>query len=291
MDLDPIERLRRFNRIVTAELGALDDSFLGRGRPLNAARVLNAIGRGVDDVSAIRAELRLDSGLMSRLLRALESDGLVETAPDPADGRRRIVRLTAAGRQEFDAYETLSNAQAARVLEGCAAPEKLLDAVDAVALAFGRERIAIAPVDPTDAAARLCLRNYYGELARRFEQGYDPARAADPEAADMRPPRGAFLLARSDAAALGCVALKGGDGAVGEIKRLWVAPEARGMGLGAQLMAAAEAEARRIGFAALRLDTNSALREAARLYERSGWRRIPRYNDDPYPDLFFEKSL
>ncbi|HEX4148677.1 MAG TPA: hypothetical protein VHY20_06805, partial [Pirellulales bacterium] len=66
--LDPIARLRRFNRAVTSALGALDISFLGRGRPLGAARVLNAIGQGQREVSAIRDYLGLDSGLMSRLL-------------------------------------------------------------------------------------------------------------------------------------------------------------------------------------------------------------------------------
>ncbi|MCB1349617.1 MAG: winged helix-turn-helix transcriptional regulator, partial [Maritimibacter sp.] len=98
-----IDRLRRFQRIVTREVGALDHSFLGRGRPLGAARVLNAIGRGIGEVGAIRAYLGLDSGLMSRLLRGLEEEGLVTTAPAPEDARRRVAQLTAAGRAEFAA--------------------------------------------------------------------------------------------------------------------------------------------------------------------------------------------
>jgi DNA-binding MarR family transcriptional regulator len=78
--LDPISRVRRFNRAVTSEVGALDTSFLGRGRPLGAARVLNAIGHGRSDVAELRDYLVLDSGLMSRLLRSLEEEGLVTTA-------------------------------------------------------------------------------------------------------------------------------------------------------------------------------------------------------------------
>src|ERR1700744_2331802 len=109
---DPVSRVRRFNRAVTREGGALDSSFLGRGRPLGAARVLNAIGQGQGDVAAIRDYLGLDSGLMSRLLRGLEEEGLIETVANPQDARRRIARLTEAGQSEFLAYEALSNTQA-----------------------------------------------------------------------------------------------------------------------------------------------------------------------------------
>ena len=77
--LTPEARFRRFARAVTTEVGALDDSFLGRGRPLGAARVLNAVGHGRTNVADLRAYLRLDSGLMSRLLRSLEGEGLIVT--------------------------------------------------------------------------------------------------------------------------------------------------------------------------------------------------------------------
>src|SRR6201996_1598051 len=114
---DPIARVRRFNRAVTKEAGALDHSFLGRGRPLGAARVLNAIGHGRADVAEIRGYLELDSGLMSRLLRGLEDEGLVKTAPHPDDARRRVASLTSKGRREFEAYEALSD-ERARLLLG-----------------------------------------------------------------------------------------------------------------------------------------------------------------------------
>src|ERR1700691_3143039 len=117
MRADSISRFRRFSRAVTAEVGALDASFLGRGRPLGAARVLNAIGRGRTDVSDIREDLKLDSGLMSRLLRGLEDEGLVVTTPGPDDARRRVAGLTDAGRAEFAAYEALSAARAEAPLQ------------------------------------------------------------------------------------------------------------------------------------------------------------------------------
>ena len=291
MSIDPVSRVRRFNRAVTSEVGALDTSFLGRGRPLGSARVLNAIGQGREDVAAIRDYLGLDSGLMSRLLRGLEDEGLVETVQHPEDARRRIARLTAAGRGEFEAYEALSDAQAEAILAQHPHPQELLRAMDLVACALGRARIAVEEVDPRHDNARYCLGEYYAELACRFANGFDVSLSRDPEAADMVRPRGAFLLAMLDGLPVGCVGLKGGGGAVAEIKRLWVAPAARGLGLARRLMAAAEDVARDLSITILRLDTNSALPEAARLYRGTGWTEIERFNDDPYPDLFFEKRL
>ena len=289
--LDPISRVRRFNRAVTSEVGALDTSFLGRGRPLGAARVLNAIGHGRSDVAELRDYLALDSGLMSRLLRSLEEEGLVTTKPHPEDARRRIAKLTAAGRREFEAYETLSNAQAESMLALHSQPEALLAAMDMVAAALGRSRISIDLLDPRSEPARYCLGEYYAELSRRFARGYDVALSRDPDATDMIAPRGAFFVALSDGLPLGCVGLKGAGGPLAEIKRLWVAPAARGLGLARRLMDAAETAARQLSITTLRLDTNSALGEAMQLYRRTGWTEIERFNDDPYPDLFFEKRL
>ncbi|MGY4289751.1 DNA-binding MarR family transcriptional regulator [Bradyrhizobium sp. LM2.7] len=289
--LDPISRVRRFNRAVTSAVGALDNSFLGRGRPLGAARVLNAIGHGRSDVAEIRDYLGLDSGLMSRLLRGLEDEGLIETTAQEDDARRRVVRLTRTGRREFNAYEALSNAQADGFLGHHAQRDALLAAMDLVASALTHDRIALNEMDPRSDAARYCLGEYYSELGRRFKQGFDVSLSRDPDAKDMRRPRGTFVVAISDTLPIGCVGLKGTDHGYAEIKRLWVAPAARGLRLGRRLMDAAENAARELGIELLRLDTNSALAEAGQLYRRSGWSEIPRFNDDPYPDLFFEKRL
>jgi len=296
MQNDPIARIRRFNRAVTTESGALDQSFLGRGRPLGAARVLNAIGQGMDELAALRAYLELDSGLMSRLLRGLEAEGLIETRPDPEDARRRRLSLTPAGESEFAAYDALANARAEALLARHPHPEALLAAMDLVASALGQDRIEIRRIDPRAEAARYCLMEYYGELDRRLATGFDVTLSRDPEAIAMEPPRGAFLVAFSDGMPIGCAGLKGhaavGDTpAWGEVKRLWVAPGARGLRLASRLMARIEEEARGLGFSHLRLDTNSALPEAVALYRHLGWSEIPRFNDDPYPDIFFERRL
>ncbi len=291
MTHDPISRVRRFNRAVTAEVGALDTSFLGRGRPLGAARVLNAIGQGQSEIAVIRDYLSLDSGLMSRLLRGLEDEGLIETVPDQQDARRRVARLTDTGRSEFQEYEALSNAQAQTFLARHGSPEDLLRAMDIVASSLRRDHIVLEEKDPRHEDALYCLGEYYGELARRFDNGFDVSLSRDPDAKDMIRQRGVFLVAMSDGLPVGCVGLKGSGGDIAEIKRLWVAPSARGLGLAKRLMTSAETIARDLTIKILRLDTNSALPEAKQLYRGTGWTEIDRFNDDPYPDAFFEKRL
>lgn len=291
MNIDPISRIRRFNRAVTTQVGALDNSFLGRARPLGVARVLNAVGHGIADIARLREYLGLDSGLMSRLLRTLEDEGLVETVPHPEDARRRMVELTAAGRREFRAYEKLSNAQASDIIAHHSRPDTLLAAMDIIACALGRDRIVIEETGPRSEEARYCLGKYYGELAQRLDCGFDVSLSLDPEAKDIMRPRGAFLVAMSDGLPIGCVGLKGTDHAYAEIKRLWVSPAARGLGIARDLMNAAEEAARGLSIDVLRLDTNSGLSEAVALYRKTGWTEIPRFNEDPYPDIFFEKRL
>ena len=93
-------QVRAFNRSVTQRIGALNDGYLARGRPLGASRVLWEIGADGTDLRTLRARLDLDSGYLSRLVQKLEREGLVAVAPDAGDKRLRTVRLTEAGRAE-----------------------------------------------------------------------------------------------------------------------------------------------------------------------------------------------
>src|SRR3954465_9152832 len=106
MDHAMIADVRRFNRTVTERVGALRDHFLGLNRPLGEARVLWEIGMDGREVRALRSTLNLDSGSLSRTLRSLEADRLVTVQPSPADGRKRVVRLTPKGRRERELLDT-----------------------------------------------------------------------------------------------------------------------------------------------------------------------------------------
>ncbi len=291
MTLDPIARIRRFNRAVTTEVGALDQSFLGRGRPLGHARILHAIGHFSSELSDIRSHLNPDKAVLSRALKTLVAEGLIQLETDPQDARKRHASLTHAGQAEFAAYNRLSDQHAQTLLARHSKPDALLAAMDLVASALTASRTEFLTCDPRTADAQYCLTEYYDELARRLDRGFDVSLSADPEAADMLSPRGAFFVALSDGLPQGCIGLKGTNYGYAEIKRLWVAPSARGLGLAQQLITQCEVTARALGIPLLRLDTNAALPEAAALYRKLGWAEIDRFNDDPYPDLFFEKPL
>lgn len=150
----------------------------------------------------------------------------------------------------------------------------------------------IEQIDPAHPDAQLALQSYLSEVAARIG---GPAAISVDEAVDVgdyRPPHGAFLVARSgDGSVVGCGALRALSPELGELKRMWVSTAARGRGYGRQLLEALEAEARQRGFAALRLDTNAVLVEAIALYERHGYDRVARYNDNPDATEFFEKKL
>ncbi|MFT4149411.1 MAG: GNAT family N-acetyltransferase [Paracoccaceae bacterium] len=147
----------------------------------------------------------------------------------------------------------------------------------------------IRPADAASPPARACMGAYFDELARIFPGGFDPGPPGDP--AELSPPQGVFLLAWQGDAAMGCVALRRLGPAVGEVKRLWVAPAARGRGLAQTLMAAVEDRARGFGFSRLCLDTSRHLPAAVAFYRRAGWAEIPRYNDNPYAHHWFSRAL
>lgn len=132
---------------------------------------------------------------------------------------------------------------------------------------------------------------YVEELDGRFPTGFDAGDARTGDDAALAPPTGAFVIARQGDRVVACGGVQTvGDG-IGEIKRMWVADDARGRGLGRQLLAELEARSAALGHRTVRLDTNGELTEAIALYERSGYAEIERYNDNPYAERFFEKAL
>jgi DNA-binding MarR family transcriptional regulator/N-acetylglutamate synthase-like GNAT family acetyltransferase len=291
MDETQIQQVRNFNRAVTQRIGALSDDYLGRGRPLAESRLLFEIGRGGADLRDLRARLSLDSGYLSRMLRSLEAQGLVSSQRAADDGRVRRAALTRKGLREFDALDRRSQDFATSLLTslGAAQRERMVAAMAEVERLMRASAVAIEPADPAGADARMCIEAYFHELQERFETGFDPARTVSANPEELVPPAGQFLIARLDGGPVGCGGLKVKGRKLGEIKRMWVAPDARGLGIAQRLLNAIEEQAVRMGLNTLQLDTNRALKEARALYTRNGYREIPRYNDNPYAHHWFEK--
>jgi DNA-binding MarR family transcriptional regulator/GNAT superfamily N-acetyltransferase len=290
--LDAIARLRRFNRVVTKAVGALDTSYLGRGRPLGAARVLQLVRAEGSDIADIRAKLGLDSGLLSRLLRGLEDEGLLVLQTDDQDRRRRIASLTPAGQAERAEYEALGLHSAQQIFARAGARQSdMIAAMDLIATVMLQDEVEIRAADPDSPEALACLRAYYDLLCAKITD-VTPDLLTLPlsDSPKYRPPLGAFLLAWSDDLPIGCVSLRPLGQGVAEVKRLWVDPQARGQGLGSRLMRAIESEARALGYREMKLDSNSALTEAIALYRSDGWQDIPKYSGFP-SNLWMGKRL
>ena len=292
MHADQVNQVRSFNRTVSQHIGALEDNFLDRGRPLGQARFLYEIGRGGAQLRDLRARLGLDSGYVSRLLRSLESQGLVTAEPAANDGRVRRVTLTRKGLREVAELDRRSDAFAKSLLAPLSATQRdrLTAAMAEVERLMRASAVQIEVEAPDSPDAQYCLEEYFRELAARFDSGFDPAKTISANADELTPPAGAFVVARLGGQPIGCGALKLRERNIGEIKRMWVGAEARGLGVARRILESLEGLARGFGLRALRLETNRALTEAQALYRKCGYLEVAPFNDEPYAHHWFEKT-
>jgi DNA-binding MarR family transcriptional regulator/GNAT superfamily N-acetyltransferase len=290
---ETIMQVRRFNRVVTERIGALRDEYMGRDRPLGEARVLWEIGPDSSAIARLRARLELDSGYFSRLLRALEADGLIEVVQDSHDRRSRIARLTARGQEERATLDARSDELASSLLHPLSAAQRnrLVTAMGEVERLLTATAVQIVAIDPEHHDARSCLDQYAEELKRRSDRTFDPSIGATAQPDEVRPPAGAFFVAYLHGEPIGCGAVKHHPDAPAEIKRIWIAPQARGRGLGRRLLGTLESCARDTGAGVARIETNSDLTQALTLYTSAGWTEVEPFNDEPYADRWLEKQL
>ncbi|WP_411099155.1 GNAT family N-acetyltransferase [Streptomyces sp. x-45] len=293
---EDVTALRRFNRYFTRRIGALDDRYLGQDRPLGEARLLFEIaetaerGTGVP-LRDLRTRLGLDAGYLSRMVRALQAQGMVRLGTHPDDSRMRTVEPTGAGRAEVAEQNRRADVLVSGLLDGLA-PDQRRRLSDAMATAQRLLRLAAVTVVPVDARspdARACLDAYAANLDARFPEGFDPADLVGP--AEVSGDAGAFFLAYEEGRPVGCGVLRRTEPGVGEIKHVWVHSGARRLGLARRLLDALETEAAARGLAVVRLDTHPALTEARAMYERAGYTEIPAYSDHVYAGHWFEKRL
>jgi DNA-binding MarR family transcriptional regulator/GNAT superfamily N-acetyltransferase len=287
-------RVRRFHRFVVQRVGALDDRFLALDRPYALSRLLWEIGIEGAEIVMLRSRLGIDSGQLSRMLRALEADGLVELTPSVGDGRVRMARLTEAGSGEWALLDQRSDAVAESILEPLTAAQRmeLVDAIGRVQQLYLTSLVDLRLVDPEAPDAQRCLRAYISELHRRApERDFDPDTGATAHPHEVRPPSGAFVVIYLRDEPVGCGAVKHHPGRVSDIKRMWIAESARGMGLSRRLLHHLEGLASEHGSTEVHLETNDVLSEALSLYRTSGYVEVPAFNNEPFADRWFAKPL
>jgi DNA-binding MarR family transcriptional regulator/GNAT superfamily N-acetyltransferase len=255
--------------------------------------VLWEIGADGTDLRTLRARLDLDSGYLSRLVQTLERDGLVAVAPGAGDKRVRTVRLTGAGRAERELLDRRSDELASSLLAPLSDVQRgrLVEAMGVVERLLTAGLVNVDVEDPASAAARFCIEAYFAELDTRFDAGFDPSRSISADVDELTEPAGLLLVARLRGEPVGCGALKLHGRGPAEVKRMWVAPSARGLGVGRRILSELEQRARRRAVGLLRLETNETLKEAGGLYRSAGYVEVDAFNDEPYAHHWFEKRL
>ena len=272
----------------------MSDRFLSLARPLASSRLLWEIGVEGAEVVMLRARLGVDSGQLSRMLRALEADGLVTVTPSELDARVRIARLTDRGLAERATLDERSDELAASILDPLNEEQRteLVAAMRTVERLIATSLVELRQGDPESPDAQRCLRAYVAELNRRAPQrGFDPSRGSTADPHEVRPPNGAFVVAYLRGEPIGCGAVKHHPSGATDVKRMWLAESARGLGLGRRLLERLEGLAREHGSVEVRLETGDVLTEAIALYRSAGYAEVAPFNDEPFADRWFAKPL
>lgn len=291
-DAGDVAQVRRLNRVLTERIGALREGYLHRGRSLAASRLLWEIRERGADLRGLRARLGLDSGYLSRLLRSLEAEGLVTVGPSEADRRVRVATLTPRGQRERAVLDRRSDDLAASILEPLSTSQRarLIEAMGEVERLLRASAVDLRVVAMSSPDAQRCLRRYFEELVARTAApaGSEDDLSREAAAGDED---GTFVVAYLGGEAVGCCGLRTLSPEVAEVKRMWVDPQTRGLGLGRRLLDHMEGLARESGARAVRLDTNEHLTEAITMYRSAGYRDIPRYTESTFATHWFEKTL
>jgi DNA-binding MarR family transcriptional regulator/GNAT superfamily N-acetyltransferase len=284
-----IAEVRAFTRFYTAVIGVLDEGLLGTPFSVTEARVLFELAQAdATDVADLRRSLRLDSGYMSRIAARLEADGLVTRAPSGRDARRQVLALTPRGREVFADLDARSADQVTHLLDklGDADQERLVTAMGTV-----RSLLGAAQGDGLPATARTVVLREPGPgdlgwvVARHgalyaAEYGWSAefeglvARIVADYAAGHDPRREAAWIAELDGEPVGCVFCVARDETTAQLRILLVEPAARGLGIGARLVAECLRFATAAGYESMMLWTNDVLTSARRIYEAAGFRLV-----------------
>lgn len=285
--------MREFNRFYTARLGLLRKRHLDGEFSLTEARILYEIGAtpGVT-ASSLRNTLGLDAGYISRLLALLTNRRLVRQVASKADGRERLLALTATGEKKVAALNEQSALQIEKLLGTLSADDR-----DGVVASLSKVR-SILSRDQRPAVRIVRLEKVNEDAIRLLEEYYEAVHVVqrDSPAAVGKvigdASSGVWLAYLNDEA-VGCVVLRrlASIPFAGECKRLYVQPKARGHGIADALLDAQEEYARGQGMRWIYLDSYDDLKVAIALYRRRGYVACERYNDNPQATVFLSKQI
>jgi DNA-binding MarR family transcriptional regulator/GNAT superfamily N-acetyltransferase len=289
---DQVAALRAFNRFYTRRIGVLDERLYGTPFTLPQTRVLWELAhhQGITATELARL-LELDAGYLSRLLATLKARRLVRAQRSPADARQSILSLTAAGRHAFEPMNAHSQAQIATLLAplDTSSRRRLLQAAGTIETLLGAPRTDRPPYllrapQPGDMGWVI---SRHGAIYAQ-EYGWDitfeglVAQIVGHYIEHFDAQREACWVAERDGENVGCVFLvqarddKTGkpERGVAQLRLLIVEPSARGLGIGARLVAECERFARNAGYKRIKLWTQSSLKAARAIYAKAGYQLV-----------------
>jgi DNA-binding MarR family transcriptional regulator/predicted GNAT family acetyltransferase len=279
-----VEAIRRFNRFYTRKIGVLQEGFLGSAFSLTQGRVLYELAhREKPTAAAVGAELELDAGYLSRILRGFRKDGLIHAERSAADGRETLLSLTARGRNAIATLDQRSNEDVTARLRGVSETnqQRLLTAMDEIESvlapqAVEREPYVLRPHQPGDmgwvvSRQALLYAQEYG-WDEQYEALAAKIVAQFIEKFDARRER--CWIAERKGETVGAVFLVKHSETVAKLRLLHVEASARGLGIGKRLVDECVRFARRVGYKKITLWTQSILFAARHIYKQAGFRCV-----------------
>lgn len=279
-----IEAVRRFNRFYTRQIGVLHEGLLQSPFSLTEARVLYELARrpGVT-ASALAADLGLDAGYLSRILRGFGARGLLTRTRSRADGRQTHLRLSARGEAAFAPLDQASRSEVGALLGRLSEAQQngLLGAMERIERTLGAPAAAAPPyvLRPHRPGDMGWVVHRHGALYAE-EYGWDErfealvAGIVAQFVERYQPAREHCWIAEQGGENVGSVFLVEHSAEVAKLRLLLVEPWARGGGVGARLIQECQRFARDAGYRKITLWTNSVLHAARHLYEKAGYRLV-----------------
>jgi DNA-binding MarR family transcriptional regulator/ribosomal protein S18 acetylase RimI-like enzyme len=288
-----IAAVREFNRFYTARLGLLRKRHLDGEFSLTEARVLYEIGAAPNvTASTLHNTLDLDPGYLSRLLALMMRRKLVRHKTSRADGREKLLSLSSLGERKLDDLNHQSALQIHGVIDSLSEGDRetvvsSLSRVQSILSRAQRTPIQIVQLAKETQDAQAILQEYY-ETVNVLVRDKPGAIQAIIDA-----PASGIWLAYLGKEVVGCVVLRRLESIAksSECKRLYVKPWARGRGIADKLLDAQEMHARKEGLEWIYLDSYDDLKAAIALYEKRGYERCERYNDNPQATVFMRKKI
>jgi DNA-binding MarR family transcriptional regulator/GNAT superfamily N-acetyltransferase len=297
-----VQSMRRFNRFYTRQIGLLEEGLLNSPFSLAEVRTLYELAhREKSTAAALCKGLGLDAGYLSRILRKFEKQRWLEKRASTEDARQSLLSLTKEGRKAFRPLDTRSTEQVSAILG------KLLPAEqDDLARAMQTIESILAPgsggQESAERTAYVLRHHKPGDMGwvvyrhgvlysqeYRYDEHFEAlvAGIVAEFVENHNPARERCWMAESNGQLVGSVFLVEKSKTVSKLRLLLVEPSARGMGIGKHLVAECIRFARRAGYKAMMLWTQSELTAARKVYQQAGFQLVA---EEPH-DSWGRKNL